>query len=84
MVFSGVSMSKDLGRGPMDLSPRVGGGKAPERPGDQRSSPLSHDPLRVGHPHQINPRMGCPTHKGSNGRGGSVFCPLVIGSTSLD
>ena len=77
-------MSKDLGRGPTDPSPRVGGGKAPERPGDQRSSPLSHDPLWVGQPHQINPRMGCPTHKGSNGGGGSVFGPLVIGSTSLD
>ena len=44
MVFSGVSMSKDLGRGPMDLSPRVGGGKAPERPGDQRSSPYPTTP----------------------------------------
>ena len=40
-------MSKDLGRGPTDPSPRVGGGKAPERPGDQRSSPLSHDPQGV-------------------------------------
>ena len=26
MVFSGVYMSKDLGRGPTDPSPRVGGG----------------------------------------------------------
>ena len=84
MVFSGVPKEKDLLGGPTNPSPHVGGALAPNDWGLRVLPLLSHDPLRVGQPHQINPGMGCPTHKGSNGGGGAGFDPLVIVSTSLD
>ena len=46
-------MGKDLGRGPMDPSPHVGGASAPNDWGIKGIPPLSHDPLWVGQPHQI-------------------------------
>ena len=55
-------MGKDLGRGPTDPSPHVGGASAPNDWGIKGIPPLFHDPLW----------------------GWVGFCPLVIGSTSLD
>ena len=75
MVFSRVSLRKDLGRGPTDPSPHVGGALAPNDWGINGHFPLSHDHLRVGQPHQINTGMSCPIRKGSNGEGGSFSVP---------
>ena len=46
-------MGKDLGRGPTDPSPHVGGASAPDDWGIKGIPPLFHDPLWVGQPHQI-------------------------------
>ena len=84
MVFSRVAMRRTSVEVRRILAPESEG-QGPRTTGGSTVIPRPfHDPLWVGQPHQINPRMGCPTHKGSNGGGGSVFAPLVIGSTSLD
>ena len=51
-------MGKDLGRGPTDPSPHVGGASAPNDWGIKGIPPLFHDPLWVGQPHQII--LSCP------------------------
>ena len=83
MVFSGVSLRKDLDRGPTDPSLHVGGALAPNDWGFNGHSSLSHDPLWVGQPHQFNSVMSCPTRKRSNGGVGRFFGPLVEARRAL-